>query len=568
MDGFSGEMRVALPVRGVGGPTYPMPITTITSFHSPRPPLHPIVGLQAYAFSIIPQGRWHCSETAIGRRKRRGMYTSPTSPDYHLPRPPPPPLPLAKPRCRASLACTICRARKVRCDVLEKQPCTNCVAGNKVCEPAGRVQPRTQKRQLSSTTSTTTTANTEIEGSSPFLAASDAGTQTELPRVSGYSIDAATAVSAGGSGGSFSPHWIRDRERQRAAPTAEAPGEMDIQPEVGRQPSGAAPGVRHSIRTADDDIWARNLQARTADADELDQELGQDDATSAPTCKSSVPSLSSASAAPGRPRKRLKFGDEQLAHSMLAHMHGHAELVVTNDEHDLRVDRRQLVNPVAPRAARPYGTAPWIHADCQEHLDLLAHIPSEDRYYLYTMKKVFYFPPRSVAQALLETFFDTVYWILPIVDKCETGVMLEMLYTGRPTSPLLFHAIMFSACQHAEESLLRRAGFQTVTEAKDYFFRRAQLLYSFNTEPEQVVVIQSLMLMSYWWMDYTEEKDIRYWLVCAANLALTTGMHRSIPRSMNMAPNRRALWRRIFWTLFVSQKNPPLKITRDAPYII
>lgn len=38
------------------------------------------------------------------------------------------------PRKRAKLACVTCNARRVKCDVTERQPCSNCIAGNALCE--------------------------------------------------------------------------------------------------------------------------------------------------------------------------------------------------------------------------------------------------------------------------------------------------------------------------------------------------------------------------------------------------------------------------------------------------
>lgn len=252
-------------------------------------------------------------------------------------------------------------------------------------------------------------------------------------------------------------------------------------------------------------------------------------------------------------RKRLRFGDEPLTHSMLPHMDGHSELSIScNNSLSRQTDHASLMAPVAPKAARPYGKCPWIHANCPEHLDLLSRLPQEDRYYLYSMKKVFHFPQRSVAEALLATFCKAVYPVLPIVDKPELADMLDKMYTGRASSPLLFHALFFCACQYADEQILHDAGFSSSAEAKLYFFRRAQALYAHDCEEEHIVVLQSLIFLSFWWMNYTEEKDMRYWLSCAVNLAMTIGLHKTIPESLNLSARKHAVWRRIFWSLFVS----------------
>lgn len=39
-----------------------------------------------------------------------------------------------RPRKRAKLACTNCNARRVKCDVTDRQPCRNCEVAQAVCE--------------------------------------------------------------------------------------------------------------------------------------------------------------------------------------------------------------------------------------------------------------------------------------------------------------------------------------------------------------------------------------------------------------------------------------------------
>jgi hypothetical protein len=184
-------------------------------------------------------------------------------------------------------------------------------------------------------------------------------------------------------------------------------------------------------------------------------------------------------------------------------------------------------------------------------MDLLRHLPLEDRYYLYNMKRVFKFPQRSVTTELIRAFFRSVYPLHPIVDRHVVADLYERLYTQQQSSPLLLHAMFFCASLYVDELVLREAGFQNSLEARIYFGTRARILYSYDCEPDHLVVVQTLILLSFWWMEYTEEKDMRYWMSCAVNLALTMGMHKTLPQSLNMSSASRRLWRRIFWTLFV-----------------
>jgi hypothetical protein len=306
-------------------------------------------------------------------------------------------------------------------------------------------------------------------------------------------------------------------------------------------PPGATTGS--SALTADDDIWSRNLQ-----------EMSKISPAAASTTESIVSPSSSAHQSNPHTRKRVKFSGETLAHSMLPVMNGHAELSAASTCHTTsEVDRSNLRAPSAPTSSRPRGKAPWFRAECQAHLNLLGHLATEDQYYLYNMKGVFNFPQRSVSNRLVRLFFEFVYPLVPIFDRRETVQIYDDLYRHLESSPLLFHSILFSACQYADEQLLHDAGFASVVEAKTYFFQRAKILYSYDCESDHLLVVQSLLLLSFWWMDYTEEKDMRYWTTCAANLCLTMGMHKTLPESLTMSNSRRKLWRRMFWMTFVSQ---------------
>ena len=306
-------------------------------------------------------------------------------------------------------------------------------------------------------------------------------------------------------------------------------------------PSVSVPvGQSQHVETADDDVWARNLE-RLSSID------GTDNVETTPSTSISLQRSDC------HARKRVRFGDEPIAHSLFPHMAGHAELAVNVAEKRIpKVDWRSIGTLPSVKTSYPYASAPWLHADCQEHLDLLSHLSSTDQYFLYSLKKVFDFPQRSVADVLLRIFFESVYPLFPIVDRQQTAHLYTMLYGRRPSSPLLFQSIFFIACQFTDESVLRQSGFSSVWEAKMYFFENAKTLYSFDCEPDHQIVVQSLILLSYWWADYTEEKDMKYWISCAVNLALTMGLHKTVSQSLNMSTGRRRLWRRIFWTIFVS----------------
>jgi hypothetical protein len=298
------------------------------------------------------------------------------------------------------------------------------------------------------------------------------------------------------------------------------------------------PATEPGSVTADDAVWVRGLQQLNGKQQEDTSafEVRHAQLVNQPTNRS----------------KRIRFSGETLSHCILPNMDGHAEIPPSPDEKIMAPVDREILRQGSTISNNTVESVPWKWADCQAHMDLLGSLPEEDRYYLYMTKKVFRFPLRSIADKLIALFFSIIYPLYPIVDRQHTVESYQKLQSDQGSSPLLFHAIFYSACQYAPEHLLREAGFSGLAEAKSYFFQRAKLLHSFDCEPNQVHVVQSLMLLSSWWMDYTEEKETRYWLGSAVHLALTMGMHRTVPGSLDMSPANISLWRRIFWSLYVS----------------
>jgi len=88
---------------------------------------------------------------------------------------PPSPAPsTAAKKTRAKQACRVCNSRRVRCNVMDVQPCDNCVAGGVTCEivPSRRGRyPRRSKRQQQGSVSVTTDASTTSMSPRPSLRA-------------------------------------------------------------------------------------------------------------------------------------------------------------------------------------------------------------------------------------------------------------------------------------------------------------------------------------------------------------------------------------------------------------
>ncbi|KAK6374024.1 hypothetical protein LTS17_007994 [Exophiala oligosperma] len=204
----------------------------------------------------------------------------------------------------------------------------------------------------------------------------------------------------------------------------------------------------------------------------------------------------------------------------------------------------------------------WRHMQLSSITDYFINLASEDVMYLTEAKHCLAFPPMAAVDDLFKAFVLHFLPAFPIFNRLQLRAAYDELACGHVTSPLVLHAILFCACQYAPMSTLEMAGFSSRQDAKAYFHQRATLLYSFNCEKIQLRLLQSIILISNWWSDYAEEKETRYWISNAANLAVSMGLHKAVPPSSKLNEKERSLWRKIFWTIFVRDVNIALGLGR------
>ncbi|KAJ5160481.1 uncharacterized protein N7482_007485 [Penicillium canariense] len=92
-------------------------------------------------------------------------------------------------------------------------------------------------------------------------------------------------------------------------------------------------------------------------------------------------------------------------------------------------------------------------------------------------------------------------------------------------SLLLFQAVMFAGAIFVDLKFLYAAGYLSRRHALDTLFQRARLLYDFDVEDDNLFVIQSLLLMTYWYENPDRHKDGRHWITVCVSLACKTGLH-------------------------------------------
>ncbi len=194
---------------------------------------------------------------------------------------------------------------------------------------------------------------------------------------------------------------------------------------------------------------------------------------------------------------------------------------------------------------------------------LPAKIAAEDIAYLHT-KGALTLPSIPLQNALLRCYIEYVHPYMPLLDLKELLTIINArdgLY-GR-TSLFLYHSVMFSATAFIESKYLKDAGYSTRKAARKAFFYKARLLYDFDYESDRLVLVQGLLLMTYWYETPDDQKDTWHWMGVAISLAHTIGLHRN-PTNTCMPPRKQKLWKRIWWCCFMRDRLIALGMRRPT----
>ncbi|TVY15711.1 Cutinase transcription factor 1 beta [Lachnellula arida] len=190
-------------------------------------------------------------------------------------------------------------------------------------------------------------------------------------------------------------------------------------------------------------------------------------------------------------------------------------------------------------------------------------ITSVDVDYLFA-KGALSLPETPVRDALLQSYIEYVHPYMPLIDAHEVlHIIDEGTGQSGELSLLLFQAIMFAGTAFVDMEMLKKAGFSTRKSARKAFFQKARVLYDFDYELDRLALVQSLLLMTYWYETPDDQKDTWHWMGVAISLAHTIGLHRN-PDNSNMEPKQKKLWKRIWWSCFMRDRLVALGMRRPT----
>ena len=183
---------------------------------------------------------------------------------------------------------------------------------------------------------------------------------------------------------------------------------------------------------------------------------------------------------------------------------------------------------------------------------LPARFQREDIDYL-AAKGALTIPDPSLRNELLKAYIHYVHSYMPLLDLEEFLQTIVQNDGVHRISLLLFQAVMFAGMAFIDMKHLQAAGYQTRKAARKVFFQRARLLYDFDYEVDRISLVQSLLLMTYWYETPDDQKDTWHWMGVSLSLAHTIGLHRD-PGNSRMDLRRQRMWKRIWWSTYTRDR--------------
>ncbi|KAF2463128.1 uncharacterized protein BDR25DRAFT_347359 [Lindgomyces ingoldianus] len=173
-------------------------------------------------------------------------------------------------------------------------------------------------------------------------------------------------------------------------------------------------------------------------------------------------------------------------------------------------------------------------------------------------------PKSTLRNEMLRAYVEFVHPYMPLLDLHDFLPIVD-----RPdgslgkASLILFQAVMFAGSAFVDMRHLRNAGYATRKEARKDFFQKTRLLYDFDYESDRVSLVQSLLLLTYYYETPDDQKDTWHWMGVATSVAHTIGLHRN-PDKTNMDTKRTRLWKRIWWSTYMRDRLIALGMRRPT----
>ncbi|KAJ5632132.1 hypothetical protein N7490_008471 [Penicillium lividum] len=159
-------------------------------------------------------------------------------------------------------------------------------------------------------------------------------------------------------------------------------------------------------------------------------------------------------------------------------------------------------------------------------------------------------PESGLRNELLRSYIQWVHSFMPVLNLQE---LLRCVAENDPDgniSVLLFQAVMFVGTAFVDIKHLQAAGYSTRKDARNAFFTRLRLLYSLDCEEDRIVILQTVLLMTYWSdPENSLQRDIWDWIGVCNTQAHSIGLNKD-PSTAEIDPRLKRLRIRLWWCLY------------------
>jgi hypothetical protein len=146
-----------------------------------------------------------------------------------------------------------------------------------------------------------------------------------------------------------------------------------------------------------------------------------------------------------------------------------------------------------------HGTTDVVHYPLPENIrGANARLTEPDQIEIDILQQrgAFLLPPKGLCDELVDSFFQWVAPVVPVINKSR--FMRKYRDPKNPPSVLLLQAIFLAGSRVCTNPRLMDANGST-TPAAMTFYKRAKALFEANYEDDRITIVQSLLLMGWYW---------------------------------------------------------------------
>jgi hypothetical protein len=164
-----------------------------------------------------------------------------------------------------------------------------------------------------------------------------------------------------------------------------------------------------------------------------------------------------------------------------------------------------------------YGTTDVVHYPLPENVrGAKARVNELDNMEIEILHQrgAFLLPPRALCDELVDAFFK---WVAPVVPVINRSRFMRLYRDPKnPPSLLLLQAVLLAGSRVCTNPQLMDSSGST-TPAAMTFYKRAKALYDANYEDDRVTIVQSVILMGWYW----EGPEGKYYTISLLERRLT-----------------------------------------------